>query len=287
LKQRTITIKAVTFDLWNTLLFETDNAGNLRAAIRGKNVTGTLNKLGLLVSLDDVSAALNEVVNTLVQLWDQNKDVTHVDQLSLLVRHASDGKVILREDWIRELSSAYISSVYEIPPYIDPEAHAILQQLRTQNKKIGLICNTGVTPGFALKRILAQQDIAKYFDVMTFSDEVGIRKPEPRISRHTAHELRTKPHETVHVGDNLKADVYGARTAGFKAILLATDQGKDKTAVKDSNSLFGAIKKNYTGRRRSSSTTKQDYSLTKNASNGNKGSGPMKAKDPNRRNPAS
>jgi len=49
--------------------------------------------------------------------------------------------------------------------------------------------------------------------------------------------LQAKPYEIVHIGDNLKSDVWGAKNAGFKAIYLSTDIGRDRIAESDPSSL--------------------------------------------------
>jgi FMN phosphatase YigB (HAD superfamily) len=72
---------------------------------------------------------------------------------------------------------------------------------------------------------------------MVFSDEEGTRKPNARIFQIAAERLRTKPWEIVHVGDNLKTDVWGAKNAGFKAIYFASDAGRDRLAEADPTSL--------------------------------------------------
>lgn len=240
--------KAVTFDLWETLIFESEGSSSMRSATRCQNVTKTLNKFGFRVSLEKVTSAVEETINTLLKIWDENKDVTHKDQLQSVVGYALSGEVKLKEEWIPELSSAYIPSLFDIRrargarfdirPYLNPDARETLQWLRKQNMRIGLICNTGITPGFALRRFLSQIGIAEFFDSMIFSDEVGIRKPDPRIFRQAAKELKSKPCELIHVGDNLKTDVWGAKNAGLKAIHFASDKGRDTQAENDPTSLM-------------------------------------------------
>jgi putative hydrolase of the HAD superfamily len=232
-----IDLKAITFDLWETLLFEKEGSNTVRTASRCQNVAKALNQLGITVSIDQVSLALKKTINSLLRLWDDNKDVSHSDQLRYVVKFASNGKARLKKDWILRLSSAYISPIFEVPPYVNPDAFNVIKWLKNRNKKIGIICNTGVTPGFAIRKLLTEQEIAEYFDQMIFSDEEGIRKPDPRIFRLTAGKLKTKPDQIAHIGDNLKADVHGAKTAGFKAIYLASKEGHDKTAQSDPTSL--------------------------------------------------
>jgi len=229
--------RAVTFDRWETLLFESNGASATRSATRSRNVAKTLNKLGINISLDQATSALNETVDELLRIWDRNKDVTHLDQLQYVVEFASRGKVKLKKEWIPELSSAYISSLFEIRPYLNPDALKVLQWLKKENMRIGIICNTGITPGFGLRRFLSQIGIAEFFDQMTFSDEVGIRKPDPKIFHQTARKLKTKPCETIHIGDNLKTDVWGAKNAGYKAIHLSSKEGHDRQAENDPKSL--------------------------------------------------
>jgi len=225
--------KAVTFDLWQTLIFESEGASSMRSANRCQNVTKTLNKFGLEVSLKKVTSAVEETIDALLKIWDENKDITHRDQLQSVVKYALSSEVKLKEEWIPELSSAYISSLFDIPPYLNPDAKKTFQRLQKRDMRIGLICNTGITPGFALRRFLSHIGIAEYFESMIFSDEIGIRKPDPRIFRLAAKKLKIKPHEAIHIGDNLKTDVWGAMNAGFRAIHFASEEGRDKQAEND------------------------------------------------------
>jgi HAD superfamily hydrolase (TIGR01509 family) len=230
-------IKAVTFDLWQTLLLERDGASERRSSARCNSVARTLNRFGLTVSAEQVNVAMKDTVDSLVKVWDSNRDVSHLGQLRLIVKHISNGSVALEDEWVDELSAAYVSAFLEVQPYLNPGAEEVLQHLRREGKQVGHICNTGLTPGFSLRGFLEQSGVAEYFDVMVFSDEEDVRKPDPRIFRITARRLKMEPREIVHVGDNLKADVWGARNAGFKAIYFAGEEGRDRLAEADPTSL--------------------------------------------------
>jgi putative hydrolase of the HAD superfamily len=119
----------------------------------------------------------------------------------------------------------------------------VLQLLEDQNKLIGIVCNTGLTPGIGLRKFLAKEGVGDYFDLMLFSDEAGVRKPNPEIFQIAARKLQVKPCNIVHVGDNLKSDVWGAQNAGFKAIFLATTEGRDRIAESDPMSLVSISRK--------------------------------------------
>jgi len=230
-------IKAVTFDLWETLLLEKDGASARRATARCRNIAEALNKLGVKTSIEQSKLALKQTVDSLLRIWDNNKDVSHLEQLKLVVKYASKGSVNMRKEWINELSAAYVAPLFEIPPLLNPKTHKVLKWLKNHEKNVGLICNTGLTPGKDLRRFLDKEGVAGYFDVMIFSDEVGIRKPGAEIFHLASRRLKAEPFEIVHVGDNLKSDVCGAKNAGFKAVHFLCEQTRDMDAASDPSSL--------------------------------------------------
>jgi putative hydrolase of the HAD superfamily len=69
------------------------------------------------------------------------------------------------------------------------------------------------------------------FQVLTFSDECGIRKPAPAIFRRTLTCLGVLPEDAVHVGDDPILDVEGARDAGMR-VIQATPDGRATAPVK-------------------------------------------------------
>jgi len=241
-------VKAVTFDLWETLLFERDGYSARRSYARCRNLAEAFKTLEVEVSVEKTNSALKKMISSLLKVWDTNRDVTHLDQIRLFVEHLFGGSVAVRDEWIRSLSSAYVSGFFEVLPYLNPDANKVLKWLKSQNMFVGLICNVGLTPGFGLRRFLEDQGVAEYFDAMIFSDEVGVRKPDPRIFHLTAEKLKVKPCDVAHVGDNLKSDVWGAKNAGFQAIYFSCDLGRDKIAESDPTSLvylsrkFGSLR---------------------------------------------
>ncbi len=201
------------------------------------------------VTVEQMDSALKETISSLLKIWDANKDVTHLDQLRLIVKHASKGKVAMRQEWVDDLSSAYVSPIFDVPPYLNPDTRGVLAWVKNRNMRVGLICNTGLTPGSGLRKLLENEGVIHYFDLLIYSDEVGIRKPDPGIFHLAARRLGVKPCEAIYVGDNLRVDVWGAKNAGFKAIHFASEEGRDKMAEADPTSLvarsrnLGTLKK--------------------------------------------
>ncbi|MBX5321423.1 MAG: HAD family hydrolase [Candidatus Bathyarchaeota archaeon] len=236
-------VKAVTFDLWETLLFEKEGYSDARSSVRCKNLVNALKELGIEVSFEGVNFALNETRSSLLKIWDANRDVAHSDQIKLFIKHLLGNSFAVKEEWLNPLSSAYISALFEVPPYLNLDAHEILRWLKSRDKNVGIICNTGLTPGFGLKQFIERENIAKHFDVMMFSDEVGIRKPDSRIFLLAAEKLKVEPCKVVHVGDNLRTDVWGAKNAGFKAVHLLCESGRDRKAESNPTSLVSLSRK--------------------------------------------
>jgi len=236
-------IKAVTFDLWETLLFEKNGWNLRRTNARCESIAQTLSKFGIKISIEQLALAFKKMASWLEIVWQMNNEVTHLDQIRFIIRTASKGLITIKEEWIDDLRSAYVSPFFKVAPYLNPDASKVLQWLEDQDKLIGLICNTGLTPGFGLRRFLEREGLAGYFDLMLFSDEVGIRKPDPRMFHIAAQRLKVKHFEIVHIGDNLKSDVWGAKNAGFKALYFSAEVGRDRVAESDPTSLVSISRK--------------------------------------------
>ena len=86
--------------------------------------------------------------------------------------------------------------------------------------RIGLISNTGMTPGTTFRTYLANNGLLEFFDTLTFSDEVKMSKPAKEIFMMTLRSLNSTPGKTVHVGDSILNDVAGARKCGLKTVWI-------------------------------------------------------------------
>lgn len=86
-----------------------------------------------------------------------------------------------------------------------------------------------------LRPLLKQMGLVKYFETVVVSCEVGFPKPSPVIFEHAARRLGLSPDLILHVGDSPEADVLGAKSAGFHALLL--DRGKERNSPGQISSL--------------------------------------------------
>lgn len=102
----------------------------------------------------------------------------------------------------------------------NPEAVAVLKKLRETGIKTGLVTN--ITPELleSQKKKVAALGIAELFDVIIYSAELGIHKPDPRIFHHAAQCLGAEPGKCLFVGDDPRSDIAGARGVGMEAVWL-------------------------------------------------------------------
>lgn len=98
----------------------------------------------------------------------------------------------------------------------DPVVSQVLTTLRTQGLHLGVASNGTLREQLEQ---LALMGIAGYFDPILISEDVGIRKPDPRIFLPAAERWRLPPEQVAVVGDRIEWDVLGAHRAGMRAIL--------------------------------------------------------------------
>jgi len=113
--------------------------------------------------------------------------------------------------------NGYISPVLAHPPDLCPGAARAVRELAARGVSLGIVSNTGRTPGVILRRVLERHGLLGYFGAISYSDEVGFRKPEARIFHVTLERAGVGPDEALHIGDNPDADVVGAHGVGMRA----------------------------------------------------------------------
>jgi len=97
-------------------------------------------------------------------------------------------------------------------------AQALLDSLRSRGIKTGLVANSWPDPARLLRADVEGFGLAKQFDVIVFSEEVGFRKPQPEIFLHALEQLGVDPENAMFVGDRLDADVQGAAQVGMATV---------------------------------------------------------------------
>ena len=224
-------LKAVTFDLWQTLILDTPE-GLIRArAERIRGVQETLAREGMVVDTRAVEEAYDKVAERLEAVWANQRDVGSRGQIRLLLECLGLGSAAPADGRLMDdLDRAYCLPILSALPVPNAGAHEVLDALSSRGLTLGLVCNTGRTPGKMLRLVLERLGLAGYLSVLSFSDEVGLRKPHPEILRRTLKALDVTPVEAVHIGDTLATDVAGAQAIGMRAIHLCPAIGNSESS---------------------------------------------------------
>ena len=98
----------------------------------------------------------------------------------------------------------------------DPDARAVLGELRRRGLSVGVISNSDGTA----EQSLRDAGLLDAVDFVLDSHLVGVEKPDPRIFRLALARAAVAPGEAAFVGDLYSIDVLGARRAGMIGILM-------------------------------------------------------------------
>ena len=102
-------------------------------------------------------------------------------------------------------------------PILKEGVKTLIPQL-AQHYKIVLISDTGITPGSVIRKMFSQYNLLQYFEIMVFSDETGVKKPDQKPFQIVIDHLNCLPSEIVHVGNLRHTDILGGNQAGFHTI---------------------------------------------------------------------
>jgi putative hydrolase of the HAD superfamily len=117
----------------------------------------------------------------------------------------------------RELLATYFAA-WEPHTFTDPEVPGLLRDLRAREIKVGVLSNT-LWPRARHEQIFARDGVLDLIDGAVYSSEFGTTKPHRAAFRAAMDAVgAAEPRGCVFVGDRLYDDVYGAQSAGMRAV---------------------------------------------------------------------
>ena len=199
-------LRAVFFDVGGTLLRPWPSVGTIYAAVACRH--------GLSCAADQMERAFRES-------WAALK---------------RPGLTVSRKDWWRELvfrtlgqeNEACFRELFEQFARAEawqvfPDVEETLREARARGLHVGVISNWDER----LRPLLQEIGLARWFDSMTISCEVGAEKPDARIFQAALQAAKVSAGEVLHIGDSFNEDVRGAEAAGMPAMLI--DRRGDNT----------------------------------------------------------
>lgn len=206
-------LHAVTFDFWGTL-YQNAYARDDRLRLLGE----ALERHDQPRSLEDLHAAYAHARSVWDRVWQEERRSIPIERwLEEIVTYLGAD---LPQDTAADVGRA-IQEIYlrlDVPRPV-PGVTEVVPRL-AQRYRLGLISDTGLTPGRVLRKILRRDGLLSCFGALTFSDEIGSAKPQPGPFLRTLGVLDVGPEQAAHVGDLPETDLAGAREVGMKAVLF-------------------------------------------------------------------
>jgi FMN phosphatase YigB (HAD superfamily) len=206
-------VEAVTFDYWNTLVYE------VRGQLRGRRLeawSGLLEEAGFAAERLQLEAVYDQAWEAYVSSWRANQQFQAAQAAEHIIEQLgfdvpADVRAALVESFGRAGEEAELRMAEGVQD--------CLGALKEAGLKLGIICDVGFTASSILRDHLIRHGLLPLFDHWSFSDEVGAYKPDRAIFEHALEGLGGPvPERVAHVGDLRRTDVAGALAMGMVAV---------------------------------------------------------------------
>ncbi|MFX1299283.1 MAG: HAD family hydrolase, partial [Promethearchaeota archaeon] len=94
----------------------------------------------------------------------------------------------------------------------------VLKELHDEKYKLGILSNAPYHQG--ILAFLEANDLVQNFDAIATSALIGFCKPDRRAFEYILKKIKSKPRESIMIGDDLKNDIFGAQQIGMKTIYI-------------------------------------------------------------------
>jgi len=223
--------KAITFDLWDTLIDdESDEPKRAARGLRSKyeerrhllwealNAVEPIDMAAVRLAYATADAAFRVV-------WhDQHVTWEIADRLRVVL--SGLGRT-LPDDAFARIVAEHEEMEVRIPPDTIAGAREALDDLAGRYR-LCIVSDTIVSPGRCLRELLDIHGLKQYFSGFAFSDEVGHSKPHRSMFESAARQMGCEIAEMIHIGDRDHNDVKGPQALGMKAVLFTAKRTRDK-----------------------------------------------------------
>lgn len=213
-------LRAVIFDLGGTLMYERESW----YAITSKGdeaLTRYLIGKGMELNLSTFPVEFRRRLGE--YFAQREKDLLETTYTFVLIELLKDkGYTNLPDDIVRKALDS-LFAITQTNWVLEEDALPTLKKLEKDGYRMGLISNAGDDQD--VQQLVSRFEISHYFDFIITSAASSYRKPHPRIFELAIANWYFLPSETVMVGDNLDADIRGAKNAGLYAVWISRRAG--------------------------------------------------------------
>jgi len=205
-------IRAITIDALGTLLELTPPAPRLRAELR--------ERLAVEISEAEAGRAMKAEIAYYRAHLGMGRDAAGLAALRRACAEVLRDALARPELDLDALTEALLAAIH-FEPF--PDAVPALRELRAAGVRLVAASNWDVS----LHEQLAATGLTPLLDGALSSAEVGAPKPDPEMFSRALALAGATPEEALHVGDDVEADVGGARAAGLTPVLIDRDGSLD------------------------------------------------------------
>jgi HAD superfamily hydrolase (TIGR01662 family) len=213
-------IRAVFFDLGNTLMYDKNPWGELfrRAEVE---LWRSLHRVGVTSSGRELYGEHHTFFDYYYKLRAQNLDEPGI--LPVFRQLLDDKQIQVSEpDLLTAFHSMY--TVTQDNWFVEPDAVPTLLTLKEYGYHLGIISNSADDEN--TYTLIDKGHLRSYFEFIISSAAFGKRKPHPAIFHAALDHFNIPAEQAVMVGDLLEADILGARAVGMNTIWITRHIGK-------------------------------------------------------------
>jgi len=201
-------IKLVGFDLDDCLY----NSTGLSQMARIKGIEAMI-RLGLKIERQKALILIDEIVTE----YGSNSS-KHYDYFIRRLNEYENYSISFNEQvrFVAAAVMAYHSQKIEHIQLYD-DVKECLEKLKETAIKTAII-----TDGIPIKQYekILRLGIDDLIDLVVISDEIGIRKPNPKLFSYCLNKFRVKGYETIYVGDNIYKDIIPAKLNEIHSVYI-------------------------------------------------------------------
>jgi len=197
-------IQAIFFDLWNTLF-----ANKSYSEQRVQKFFLFLQERKIYIPFDQFKNAFDAKFHFSEVTFEEIK-FHHIYTEERILSVLEEVNVKIPQSDVDFLTREFEPMMLQNSPPLKKGVKKTLEDLGP-DYQIGLISNTGVTPGKIISKVLDEYCILQFFEATIYSDETGLFKPHPKMFEIPLTKLNCRPLNAIHVGDMLETDIKGAK----------------------------------------------------------------------------
>lgn len=206
-------LKVITVDFWNTI-FDSSN-GLERNEHRIKTLKDALGSLGLDITEESYQKSMQDAWEYFNGIWkNEQRTLSTYESVMFFWNYFKAPK---NQELISKVVKTFEESILLFPPNLLDGAKEVIEVL-AQKYTLGIISDTGFSPGSVLRQLMERFSILEYFKAFSFSNETGVAKPHPEAYLKILNEMNCWPQNAIHIGDIEETDIDGAKSLQMKAI---------------------------------------------------------------------